>query len=113
MFSKLKLDGFLEPVFESSASQSPVSNPLCHEPIAWLRLPDSPSVAQSLTGRRTYLTATSSQNLDLCPVGINQVEKRAVLEAALKAKASPVYLVGEAMAAAIRAALPITEPVAT
>ena len=39
-----------------------------------------------------------------------QVEKRAVKDSALKAKASEVYLVDQAMAAAIGAGLPITEP---
>ena len=38
------------------------------------------------------------------------MEKRAVRESALRAKASEVYLVEEAMAAAIGAGLPITEP---
>ena len=44
------------------------------------------------------------------PSEITQVEKRAVRDSALKAKASEVYLVEEAMAAAIGAGLPITEP---
>ncbi len=44
------------------------------------------------------------------PSEITQVEKRAVKESALKAKVSEVYLVEEAMAAAIGAGLPITEP---
>ena len=44
------------------------------------------------------------------PSEITQVEKRAVRESALRAKASEVYLVEEAMAAAIGAGLPITEP---
>ena len=38
------------------------------------------------------------------------MEKRAVKDSALKAKASEVYLVDQAMAAAIGAGLPITEP---
>src|SRR5499426_786129 len=41
---------------------------------------------------------------------VTQVEKRAVKDSALKAKASEVYLVDQAMAAAIGAGLPITEP---
>jgi rod shape-determining protein MreB len=44
------------------------------------------------------------------PSEITQVEKRAVKDSALKAKASEVYLVDQAMAAAIGAGLPITEP---
>ncbi len=44
------------------------------------------------------------------PSEITQVEKRAVKDAALRAKASEVYLVEQAMAAAIGAGLPITEP---
>ena len=44
------------------------------------------------------------------PSEITQVEKRAVRESALRAKASEVFLVEEAMAAAIGAGLPITEP---
>jgi rod shape-determining protein MreB len=44
------------------------------------------------------------------PGEITQVERRAVEEAAYRAKASKVYLVEEAMAAAIGAGLPITEP---
>jgi len=44
------------------------------------------------------------------PSGITQVEKRAVRESALRAKASEVFLVEETMAAAIGAGLPIAEP---
>jgi rod shape-determining protein MreB and related proteins len=44
------------------------------------------------------------------PGEITQVERRAVEEAAYRAKASKVHLVDEAMAAAIGAGLPITEP---
>jgi len=43
------------------------------------------------------------------PAEITQVEKRAVRESALRAKASEVYLVEQAMASAIGAGLPITE----
>jgi rod shape-determining protein MreB len=44
------------------------------------------------------------------PSGITQVEKRAVKDSAYRAKASAVFLVEEAMSAAIGAGLPITEP---
>ena len=44
------------------------------------------------------------------PSEITQVEKRAVKDSAKRAKASEVYLVQEAMAAAIGAGMPITEP---
>ena len=44
------------------------------------------------------------------PSGITQVEKRAVQDSAHRAKASEVYLVEQAMAAAIGAGLPVTEP---
>lgn len=43
------------------------------------------------------------------PSEITQVEKRAVMESALRAKASEVYLVEQAIAAAIGAGMPITE----
>ena len=44
------------------------------------------------------------------PTGITQVERRAVEDSAYRAKASEVFLVEEAVAAAIGAGLPITEP---
>ncbi len=44
------------------------------------------------------------------PSQITQVEKRAVRDSAMKAKASEVFLVEQAMMAAIGAGLPITEP---
>jgi len=44
------------------------------------------------------------------PSGITQVEKRAVREAAESAGARKVFLIEESMAAAIGAALPITDP---
>ncbi len=44
------------------------------------------------------------------PSEITQVEKRAVLDSAYRAKASEVFLVEQAMVAAIGAGLPITEP---
>ena len=47
------------------------------------------------------------------PSGITAVEKRAVLNSAERAGARRVYLVDEPMAAAIGAALPITEPTAS
>ena len=44
------------------------------------------------------------------PSEVTQVEKRAVKDSAYRAKASEVHLVEEAMAAAIGAGMPITEP---
>lgn len=44
------------------------------------------------------------------PVGITEVEKRAVKESAESANAGEVYLIEEPMAAAIGAGMPITEP---
>ena len=44
------------------------------------------------------------------PSQITQVEKRAVMDSAYRAKASEVHLVEQAMVAAIGAGLPITEP---
>ncbi len=44
------------------------------------------------------------------PCEITQVEKRAVVDSAYRAKASEVHLVEQAMVAAIGAGLPITEP---
>jgi rod shape-determining protein MreB and related proteins len=44
------------------------------------------------------------------PSEITQVEKRAVIDSAYRAKASEVYLVEQALAAAIGAGLPVTEP---
>src|SRR5512144_1154537 len=44
------------------------------------------------------------------PSEITQVERRAVKDSAYRAKASEVHLIEEAMAAAIGAGLPITEP---
>ncbi len=46
------------------------------------------------------------------PSEITQVEKRAVKDSAYRAKASEVHLVEEAMAAAIGAGMPVTEPFA-
>ncbi|RLE01305.1 MAG: rod shape-determining protein [Candidatus Aminicenantes bacterium] len=44
------------------------------------------------------------------PTGITQVERRAVKDVALRAKASEVYLVEQPMAASVGADLPISEP---
>ena len=44
------------------------------------------------------------------PTGITQVERRAVKDVALRAKASEVYLVQQPMSAAVGAQLPISEP---
>jgi rod shape-determining protein MreB len=44
------------------------------------------------------------------PSGITQVERRAVIDSAYRAKASQVHLVEEGMAAAIGVGLPVTEP---
>lgn len=44
------------------------------------------------------------------PTGITQVERRAVKEVALRAKASEVYLIEQPMSAAVGADLPISEP---
>ncbi len=44
------------------------------------------------------------------PSEITQVEKRAVIDSAYRAKASEVYLVEQALVAAIGAGLPVTEP---
>jgi rod shape-determining protein MreB len=45
------------------------------------------------------------------PAEITQVERRAVRDSTLRARASEVYLVDEPVAAAIGAGLPITEPI--
>src|SRR5260370_27099177 len=44
------------------------------------------------------------------PSEITQVEKRAVIDSAYRAKASEVYLVKQSLVAAIGAGLPVTEP---
>jgi rod shape-determining protein MreB and related proteins len=44
------------------------------------------------------------------PSEITEVEKRAVIESALRANASEVHLVNQAMVAALGAGLPVTEP---
>lgn len=55
--------------------------------------------------------ALAAPRIIICvPVGITEVEKRAVREAALTAGAREVYLIEEPMAAAIGAGLPVAEP---
>src|SRR4030066_1369636 len=44
------------------------------------------------------------------PTGVPQVERRAVKDVAMRAKASEVYLIEQPMSAAIGAGLPISEP---
>lgn len=44
------------------------------------------------------------------PTGITQVERRAVKDVAMRAKASEVYLVEQPMSASVGAELPISEP---
>src|SRR5580765_8448083 len=56
---------------------------------------------------RTWVSPRVSNGI---PSEITQVERRAVEDSAYRAKASEVYLVEEAVAAAIGAGLPITEP---
>jgi len=52
-----------------------------------------------------------SPRIVICvPCGSTQVERRAILESALGAGASEVYLIEEPMAAAIGAGLPVTDP---
>ncbi|MBU4330781.1 MAG: rod shape-determining protein [Acidobacteria bacterium] len=61
--------------------------------------------------------ATNNRNIFLrprivigIPTGITQVERRAVKDVAMRAKASDVFLVEQPMAAAVGAGLPISEP---
>ena len=55
--------------------------------------------------------ALAAPRIIICvPVGITEVEKRAVREAALTAGAREVFLIEEPMAAAIGAGLPVAEP---
>jgi len=62
---------------------------------------------QKAHGRKTLV----KPRIIICvPVGITEVEKRAVKESAESASAREVYLIEEPMAAAIGAGLPITEP---
>ena len=62
---------------------------------------------QKAHGRRTLVHPRIVVSV---PSEITQVERRAVVDAAFRAKASEVYLVDQAMMAAIGAGLPITEP---
>jgi len=62
---------------------------------------------QKAHGRRTLVHPRIVVSV---PSEITQVERRAVIDAAFRAKASEVYLVDQAMMAAIGAGLPITEP---
>ena len=64
-------------------------------------------IQQGPRPQRCSCTRASSSAI---PSEITQVEKRAVQDSAMKAEASEVYLVEQAMAAAIGAGLPITEP---
>ena len=59
---------------------------------------------------RPALINPTAPNQQVPPSGITQVEERAVKDTAYRAKATEVYLIEEAMAAAIGAGLPITEP---
>lgn len=55
--------------------------------------------------------ALSAPRIVICvPVGVTEVEKRAVKEAALTSGAREVFLIEEPMAAAIGAGLPVAEP---
>jgi rod shape-determining protein MreB len=60
-----------------------------------------------------YLVAPRPQVIIGIPLDITEVEKKAVEDAAKSAGARKVFLVEEAMAAAIGARLPVTEPQAT
>ena len=56
-------------------------------------------------------TGWAKPRMMICvPVGITEVEKRAVIEAAESANAREVFLIEEPMAAAIGSGMPITEP---
>lgn len=56
----------------------------------------------------------SSPRIVICvPCGSTQVERRAIRESALAAGAKEVFLLEEAMAAAIGAGLPVSEPIGT
>ena len=62
---------------------------------------------RSLHGSRSL---SAPRTIVCVPVGVTEVEKRAVREAVLTAGAREVFLIEEPMAAAIGADLPITEP---
>src|ERR671931_49467 len=65
---------------------------------------------QISTGRRLGSSLERPRVVIGVPSGITQVEKRAVRDAALQARAREVYLIEEPPAAAIGAGLPIHEP---
>jgi rod shape-determining protein MreB len=65
---------------------------------------------QLSTGRRLGAGLERPRVVIGVPSGITQVEKRAVRDAALQARAREVYLIEEPTAAAIGAGLPIHEP---
>ncbi len=66
------------------------------------------SFVERVTGRNTF----SSAKIVICyPLGITEVEKRAITEATNQAGARKVMLLEEPMAAAIGAGLPVNEPV--
>src|SRR5204862_7837869 len=65
---------------------------------------------QLSTGRRLGSRLERPRVVIGVPSGITQVEKRAVRDAALQARAREVYLIEEPTAAAIGAGLPIHEP---
>jgi rod shape-determining protein MreB len=62
---------------------------------------------QKAHGRRTMVHPRIVISV---PSEITQVERRAVVDAAYRAKASAVYLVDQAMMSAIGAGMPVTEP---
>jgi rod shape-determining protein MreB len=66
------------------------------------------SFVERVTGKNTF----SSAKIVICyPLGITEVEKRAITEATNQAGARKVMLLEEPMAAAIGAGLPVNEPV--
>jgi rod shape-determining protein MreB len=62
------------------------------------------------SGRKMFLPVVLPRVMISVPSGITEVEKRAVVEAALQAGAHHVFLTEEPMCAAIGAGLPVTEP---
>ncbi|GHV39007.1 rod shape-determining protein [Clostridia bacterium] len=60
--------------------------------------------------RRNFFSSKKSRIVVCVPSGVTEVEKRAVMEAALSAGARDAYLIEEPMAAAIGAGLPVEEP---
>ncbi|MGF1511929.1 MAG: rod shape-determining protein [Myxococcota bacterium] len=65
------------------------------------------SFIRQIQGGRTL---SQPRTIVCVPVGVTEVEKRAVREAVMQAGAREVHLIEEPMAAAIGAELPITEP---